>query len=130
MNVAEFMSPSPQTIGVAQPLSVAREMMVKHGIRHLPVVEFGRLVGMLSERELDLLESIPEIDVESTPVSRGMSHQALCVAPTDLVADVAATMADRKVGSVVVSKLGDVVGVFTTIDALRALARIARGAGG
>jgi acetoin utilization protein AcuB len=129
MTVAECMTPSPQTIGVAQPLSVGREMMVKYGIRHLPVVEFGRLVGMLSERELDLLESIPELDIESTPVSRAMTHQVLCVAPSDSIADVAAAMADRKVGSVVVSKLGDVVGVFTTIDALRALASIARGPG-
>lgn len=129
MTVAEFMTPSPQTIGVAQPLSVAREMMVKYGVRHLPVVEFGRLVGMLSERELDLLESIPEVDVESTPVSRAMTPQALCMAPSDSIADVAAAMADRKVGSVVVSKLGDVVGVFTTIDALRALASIARETG-
>ncbi len=126
LTVADFMTPSPHTIGVAQPLSVAREMMQRHDVRHLPVVEFGRLVGILSERELDLLESVPEIDVETSPVSRAMSPHVFTVAPTDPLADVAAAMAARKLGSAVVSKLGDVVGVFTTIDALRALATIAK----
>lgn len=107
-------------------MSVAREMMQRHDVRHLPVVEFGRLVGILSERELDLLESVPEIDVETSPVSRAMSPHVFTVAPTDPLADVAAAMAARKLGSAVVSKLGDVVGVFTTIDALRALATIAK----
>lgn len=126
MIVAEFMTSSPYSIGVAQPLSVAREMMSKFAIRHLPVVEFGRLVGMLSERELDLVEAVPGIDVETTPVSQAMMHQTFCVAPTDALATVASAMADRKVGSAVVSKLGDIVGVFTTTDALRALATLAK----
>jgi acetoin utilization protein AcuB len=126
LTVAEFMTSAPHTIGVAQPLSVAREMMQLHGVRHLPVVEFGRLVGMLSERELDLLESVPEIDVETSPVSRAMSPHVYTVAPTDSLGDVAAGMASRKIGSAVVSRLGDVVGVFTTVDALHALATVAK----
>jgi acetoin utilization protein AcuB len=125
LTIAQFMTHAPHTIGVAQPLSVAREMMHKYDVRHLPVVEFGRLVGMLSERELDLLESVPEVDTETTPVSRAMSPHVFNAAPTDSLAEVAAAMADRKIGSAVVAKLGDVVGVFTTIDALRALATIA-----
>ena len=104
-------------------------MMQHHGIRHLPVVEFGRLVGMLSERELDLLESVPEVNIETTPVSRAMTAQVFQAAPTDALADVADAMATRKLGSAVISKLGDVVGVFTTVDALRALASIAKDLG-
>jgi acetoin utilization protein AcuB len=125
--VAEFMTRAPHTIGVSQPLSVAREMMQVHGVRHLPVVEFGRLVGMLSQRELDLLESVPEIDTETTPVARAMTAQALTVDPTDPLGEVATVMADRRLGSAVVAKLGDVVGVFTAVDALRALASIVQG---
>ncbi len=81
---------------------------------------------MLSERELDLLESVPEINIETTPVSRGMTRQTFNVAPTDSLHDVATAMTDREVGSAVVSRLGDVVGVFTPGDALRALAALTK----
>jgi acetoin utilization protein AcuB len=126
MTIDAFMTASPHTIGAAQPLSVAREMMSQYSLGHLPCVEFGRLVGMLSERELDLVESVPEIDIETTPVSRAMTRQTFNVAPTDSLHDVAAAMTDRNVGSAVVSRLGDVVGVFTPVDALRALAALTK----
>ncbi len=121
LKVADFMSRVPQTIGAAQPLAAADRMMRDHDLRHLPVLEVGRLVGILSQRELDLLLTAPEIDADRTPVSRAMMRDVLVVSPHDLVSQVAAKMAERRVGSAVVATDGHVVGVFTTVDALRAL---------
>ena len=111
----------PHTIGAAQPLASADRLMREHDLRHLPVLEVGRLVGILSQRELDLLLTAPEIDADKTPVSRAMMRDVLVVSPHDLVSQVAAKMAERRVGSAVVATGGHVVGVFTTVDALRAL---------
>jgi acetoin utilization protein AcuB len=121
LTVADFMSRVPHTIGAAQPLAAADRLMREHDLRHLPVLDVGRLVGILSQRELDLLLTAPEIDADKTPVSRAMMRDVLVVSPHDLVSQVAAKMAERRVGSAVVAKGGNVVGVFTTVDALRAL---------
>lgn len=121
LTVADFMSRGPYTIGAARPLAEADLLMRKHDVRHLPVLDVGRLVGIVSQRELDLLMTVPEIDAAVQPVSRAMVKDVLVVAPTDSVSQVAARMADRRVGSAVVASGGKVLGVFTTVDALRAL---------
>jgi CBS domain-containing protein len=64
--------------------------MREHDWRHLPVLDVGRLVGILSQRELDLLLAAPEIDADRTPVSRAMMRDILVVLPNALVSQVAA----------------------------------------
>jgi len=46
------MTPAPRTIGQGQPLSDARELMRTLRIRHLPVLDGQKLVGLVSERDL------------------------------------------------------------------------------
>jgi CBS domain-containing protein len=50
--LAEVMTPSPDTIGPDDTAAEALDMMRKRGYRHLPVVEGGRLIGMVSVRDL------------------------------------------------------------------------------
>ena len=119
--IAEVMTGMPVTTGGSRPISVVRELMQRYKIRHLPVVELGRLVGIVSERDLDRWSALPEVNPDAVPVSRVMSRQVLMVAPEDTVAEVAASMSARKVGSAVVVRRGDIVGIFTTTDALQAL---------
>lgn len=128
MKVADFMSRGPYTIGAAQTLAAADRLMREHQLRHLPVLDLGNLVGIVSQRELGLLLTAPEIDADATPISRAMRTEVLVVEPDDLIAQVASKMAERRVGSAVVARGGDVVGVFTTVDAARADGdRLARG---
>jgi acetoin utilization protein AcuB len=115
------MTGMPVTTGANRPISVVRELMERYKIRHLPVVELGRLVGIVSERDLDRWSALPEANPDAVPVSRVMSRQVLMVAPEEKVAEVAASMSSRKVGSAVVVRRGDIVGIFTTTDALQAL---------
>jgi acetoin utilization protein AcuB len=124
--VATYMTQSPLTIDSHQTISAAQRLMNQHAIRHLPVVQDGRLVGVISDRDLQFVETLKTLDPETAFVEDAMSHDPLRFAPTSPLAEVAGAMAESKFGSAVIVDEGErVVGVFTTIDALRALAAIA-----
>jgi acetoin utilization protein AcuB len=120
------MTPTPFTIGPTQTLAAARQVMLDNGVRHLPVLDGGRLVGLLSERDLLLVESMPSVNPASVRVEEAMAQDVFAVGPDEPVADVAGTMVDRKIGSTVVMDHERVVGVFTTVDALQALRELLR----
>ncbi|MBX3185845.1 MAG: CBS domain-containing protein [Labilithrix sp.] len=124
ITMQDVMTPQPLTIGRDQTLATAHKMMRDHDVRHLPVLERGRLVGLLSQRDLYFLETIAGVDLEKDTVDDAMSVDAFAVAPGALVAEVAATMATRKLGCAVVIERQRVVGVFTVTDACRMVAEI------
>jgi acetoin utilization protein AcuB len=119
--VDEFMTYSPRSIGASQSLAEAHQLMRDNRIRHLPVLAGGALVGLVSERDLHLLETLQDVDPRSVAVDEAMSERPLTVAPEAALAPVVEEMWRRKLGSAVVVKDGRVVGMFTTNDALRAL---------
>jgi len=119
--VERFMTRDPYTIGIDQPLSVAHRMMRAHRIRHLPVLAEGKLVGMVSERDLALIESMRGVDPDKVSVEEAMTPDPYLTTPERALGDVAREMAENRYGSAVVVKDGHVVGIFTTVDALQAL---------
>jgi acetoin utilization protein AcuB len=123
--IRDFMSPAPHSIGRDQPLSLAHERMRASGIRHLPVLEGGKLVGLLSQRDALFVETLRDVDPASVPVEDAMSVDVYVTSPDAPLGDVAATMAEHKYGCAVVMDGGHLSGIFTTVDALNALARIA-----
>jgi len=122
------MTPAPHWIGAGQACSEAQSMMREHRIRHLPVLRQARLVGVVSERDLALVQSLPGMRPEALPVEEAMTDPAYTVAADTPLPEVARVMATRKFGSAVVMDGDEVVGVFTTTDALRALADLLEGA--
>lgn len=118
------MSRSPHSIGRDQTLDTAHEMMRAHGIRHLPVLSAGRLLGLLSQRDLYLVETLPGVNPKRISVEEAMSQDVYRVAPSAKLEAVARTMTQRKYGCAVVMDEGRVVGMFTTVDALRVLTRL------
>ncbi len=116
------MTRSPHTIGRDQKLSRAHDMMRQHGVRHLPVLDGGKLVGVLSQRDLYFIEAIAGVACSVESVSEAMASEIYTVAPGDLVADVARTMGEHKYGCAVVVDRGHIVGIFTATDALALLA--------
>jgi acetoin utilization protein AcuB len=119
--VRQYMTPMPCTVGPRGSLGGARKAMLDHGVRHLPVLEGGKIVGLLSERDLFLVESIPGVNPTAVRVEEAMVASPYAVPPDATVAEVVATMIERKIGSALVAEDDCAVGVFTTIDALRAL---------
>jgi len=121
------MTPSPHTIAAEQKLAAAHELMRRHGIRHLPVLAAGRIIGLVSERDILLVESLPRTDPTTTTVEDAMVEDVFTVPPDAPVGEVIETMIDRKLGSAIVCDGDRVAGVFTTVDALRALHQLLEG---
>jgi CBS domain-containing protein len=125
--VSDYMTPQPWTIEVKQPLAQAHQLMRDHSIRHLPVLDHGRLVGIASRGDLHLLETIAEFPLESVEVGEAMTDHPYVVRGETPVIDVAEIMAKRKYGcAIVVNDDGLVEGIFTTIDALGVLVDVLR----
>jgi acetoin utilization protein AcuB len=122
LQIQAFMTKHPHTIGQEQTLSTAHQMMRTHKVRHLPVLHGGHLVGIVSQRDLFLVETLREVDPETVLVSEAMTEVPMTAAPNDSLSKVANEMAANKYGAAVVVEKGKVVGIFTTVDALRALA--------
>lgn len=120
------MTEAPFSIGVDQPLALAHEMMRAHRIRHLPVLRAGKLVGLLSQRDLYLVETLRDVDPTRDRVEEAMSQKAYAVGPGTSLDRVTERMAAKKYGCAVVMEGGEVIGVFTTTDALRALTALLR----
>lgn len=121
--VREFMTPTPLTVGRQSSLAAAAQIMRRHHVRHLPVLHGGRIEGVVSERDLLLLESIPGVNPTVVRVEEAMVQDVFTVTPEAPIGEVIETMIDRKLGSAMVCEGERVLGVFTTVDALRALHR-------
>lgn len=119
--VQQFMTPIPYTIGHRQSLAKAHQLMRLHQVRHLPVLDGGRLVGIVSDRDLHFIETLRDVDPEHVEVSEAMTQEVYTTHRHAAVRDVARQMAVHKYGAAVILDGVDVVGVFTTIDALRVL---------
>lgn len=123
-HVAQFMSASPHTIQPDRTLSDARRWMETHAIRHLPVMDRGVLVGVISDRDIHLLSTVPGVNLDALTVRDAMTPDPYVVDPSASIVDVALEMSRQRFGSAIVVDKGHVVGVFTTVDALRVLALV------
>ena len=119
--VSDYMTRSPHTIGRDQTLAQAHAIMNAKRIRHLPVLDGGELVGLLSQRDLYFVEMLDATKPARIRVEEAMSPEVFEVAADAPLAEVVSTMQRKKLGCVVVTAPGKVVGVFSTVDALRAL---------
>jgi acetoin utilization protein AcuB len=102
-------------------LNVAKDVMAKYGIRHLPVLEGGQLVGVISERDVAFIGAVRDDGVGELTVGEAMSAEVYTVGPEELLRTAVANMARHRYGSAIVVDGNQVVGVFTTVDALHAL---------
>jgi len=118
----ELMTPHPKTIGAEQTLAIAKKLMSELGVRHLPVLHGGQIEGIVSSRDIALVERLPGVDSAKLEVAEAMSMEPYVVSPDTPLKKVAGEMAEHKYGACVVMDGREVVGIFTTVDALRELA--------
>jgi len=122
--IQKYMTTQPHSIGRDQKMSAAHKMMREHRFRHLPVLTGGRLVGVLSDRDLHLIETLRDVDPDQVPVEDAMTNDPYTVSPDSPLDEVVATMAEHKYGCAVVMQNNKLVGIFTTVDACRAFAEL------
>lgn len=124
-NVKRYMTRGPYTITSSDDLEYVKTLMRAHRIRHLPVVDGERLVGIISDRDVEVVEAVPGTSLVRVEVARVMATplEVWGEAPID---EVSTLMAERKRDCVVVRGGQGVEGIFTATDALEALADILR----
>lgn len=124
--VRKYMTPTPHSVGRQQPLIEAHRRLREFNIRHLPVLDGGKLVGIVTERDLHLVETLRDVDPETLLVEEAMSTNVYAIPPDTPLDEVADEMARQKYGSAVVMQNGKVVGIFTTVDACSTLRDLLR----
>ena len=124
--VDEFTSPCAVTVARGTAMEKVKSLMEKHGIRHIPVVDGDVAVGIISDRDLKVLAKFPSW---STFVAEDvMTTDPYTVSADTNLDEVAFQMSDKKIGSAIVQDdAGDVIGIFTSTDALNALVEVIRG---
>ncbi len=124
--VAQFMTTNPATAESGLRLADAQERMYLNNIRHLVVHENGRLRGLLSTRDSALALAVSG-DSKKLTVADAMSREPYTCAPDTPISKVAEDMEAHRYGCAIVVEGDELLGVFTTTDALRALRALATG---
>jgi acetoin utilization protein AcuB len=126
MLVRDIMTRPAVAISADITLEDAYRTMREKGIRHLPVLDGERLVGVITDRDLRLATSAltPSPFPPGCPVSTVMSRDLLTADPADPVEDAARTMRENKVGCLPIVDDGRLVGIITGLDLLDALMRM------
>jgi acetoin utilization protein AcuB len=119
--IEEHMTEYPSLASGRTSVVEAAEFMKQMGIRHLPVVENKKIVGIISDRDLRQAELLS--DSMTLVVSDFMTPDPYCVKVGTPMFEVVRTMADHKYGSaIILNNLDQVVGIFTTTDGMKLLA--------
>lgn len=112
----------------------AFEIMRDGGFRHLPVLdEHGKVAGILSDRDLRSVGAIYKDEAtgtedflvtEDTTVDKIMATKPFSVSPDDSVSFAIDIIREKRIGCVIVSKGGELLGILSYLDLLDALKRI------
>jgi acetoin utilization protein AcuB len=131
MRVRHLMTPSPHTLSPGDTLGDAAGVMTRHGIRHVPIVENGRVVGLISDRDVKMALGpdamtldLARIDPRQAagPVDWFMVDGVLTVHPDAQLADACRLFSATKVGALPVVDDHHLIGILSVIDLLDAAA--------
>ena len=116
----EIMSSRPVTTTPDTTLAEARRLLAEHRIRRLPVMAGRRLVGIVSDRDLRSASARPA----TTAVGEIMTREVVTVTPRTRVDEAARLILAGRFGGLPVTDGGELVGIVTETDLLRALVHL------
>ena len=122
MQIAERMTANPIVVRLGDSLQTAWLIMQAEGLKHLPVVERKRVLGVVTDR--DLREHSGRL--EETLVESVMTADPVTITPGTSIEEAASLMLVKRIGCLPVVEEGSLVGIVTITDLLRALLDIAR----
>lgn len=131
MTVREWMSPDPLSVTPDATIAEARELMAAEGFRHLPVVSGERLIGIISDRDVAIVDGalraalrrheVASLLNDERPVESVMSSEPLVIGPDADIGDAARLLVSRRISALpVVDDGGALVGIITSVDCLLA----------
>lgn len=127
-SVGAAMTPFPFAVGPDASVLEVERLMQAHHIRHVPVQDEGRVLGVVSERDLQHLvhAALPDTDKSRLRIRHLLRIDPFVTEMATPLDEVVAEMAERHVGSVAVLRHGKLAGIFSTVDACRLLAEFLR----
>ena len=131
MEIRSWMETRVHSVKPLDSIQHARESMTNHRINQLPVIVDGRLVGIVTDRDLrdafpsvfdaaiaDEKRTIGAVDPRAVKVEMVMAREVITVEPTDSITDAARLMRSRRIGALPVVEKDRVVGIVTRSDIL------------
>jgi acetoin utilization protein AcuB len=122
------MTPFPYSVDLGASFDEASQLMGHHNVRHLPVTDNHNVVGVITDRDMT-----SAMHVHSKSGDAGVLNvKDLYIADPYVVSvdepldNVLLTMAERHIGSAIVTKAGKLVGMFTSVDACRSFGEYLR----
>jgi acetoin utilization protein AcuB len=127
LKIKTVMHPLPHSIGTSQNLATAKEMMAEYSIRHLPVLDGGTLVGILTDRDVHFACAVDKVPAEQILVKDSFTPEPYIVDGETLVSEVSKTMAHQHIGCALIVENQKLIGIFTAVDACRLLSEVLSG---
>jgi acetoin utilization protein AcuB len=126
--VAAAMTAFPYHVRADDPISEVERLMEEHRIRHVPVQEGGRVVGVISERDLQHLvnPALPRRDRERIRARDVLVPDPYVVEMSTPLDEVVEEMSRRQIGSAIVVRHQRLAGILSVTDVCRVLAEILR----
>ena len=129
MNVRELMTTSPITVGPETPVLDARQLMIDKRFRHVLIAEGPKLLGIVTDRDIRLNLPSPATSLSvweinyllaRLTVASVMTKSLVTVSPRQDTREAALLMLDHKIGALPVVDGGQLMGIITETDLLRA----------
>ena len=129
MNVRDLMTTSPITVGPETPVLDARQLMIDKRFRHVLITVGPKLLGIVTDRDIRLNLPSPATSLSvweinyllaRLTVESVMTTSLVTVSPRQDTREAALLMLDHKIGALPVVDGGQLVGIITETDLLRA----------
>ncbi len=133
MKVRDVMTPSPISIEPEHSIGTALARMRRGGFRRLPVVRDGKLVGIVTDRDLRLAMNSPFVLregwydsylMEHIEVRSCMTEKPITISPDADLIEAVRLLKEKKIGGVPVVENGELVGILTETDLLNYLLQL------
>jgi CBS domain-containing protein len=127
MNVADIMSSPVYIIKTDEPVSHARKLMLRHRIGALPVLNEGKMVGIVTKSDISnrLSQAEPlwrRRPIDQIPIKMLMTETVITIYPEASITQAATLMLENGIHNVPVVKNGNIVGILTRTDFMRYVA--------
>ena len=127
ISVADWMTKNVLAVETFDSIAVARQLMAKHRVNQLPVVDNDNLVGIVTDRDIRdayptslMIDRTKEIDqfAEKVTVETVMTHDVFIVQPETPLMTAVGLLRRHRIGSLPVLKHKELVGIITRSDIL------------
>jgi CBS domain-containing protein len=126
--VRDIMAQNPATLDRNETLDLAESIMNLGRIRHMPVVDDGKLVGIVSQRDMFRSALITSLGfgrkttgalIKTITIEEIMTENVITISPNTSIKEAARQMMDKKIGCLPVLEGDRLVGIITETDMLR-----------